>query len=70
MRQVIVIPDVEDGGYIAEVPSLPGCYGQGETIEETLANIREAIDGYIVSLEMDGLPVPEADSVRVSLIEV
>lgn len=70
MRQVIVIPDLEDGGYIAEVPSLPGCYSQGETIEETLANIREAIDGYIESLEIDGLPVPEADSVRVSLIEV
>ena len=34
MRQVIFIPDLEDGGYVAEVPSLPGCYSQGETLEE------------------------------------
>ena len=43
MRQVILIPD-PDGGYVVEVPSLPGCYSQGETVEESLQNIREAID--------------------------
>ncbi|MBE2272232.1 MAG: type II toxin-antitoxin system HicB family antitoxin [Anaerolinea sp.] len=58
MRQVIFTPDLEDGGYIAEVPSLPGCYSQGETLEEATANIREAIQGFIAALEADGLPVP------------
>lgn len=62
MRQVVLVPDMEDGGYIAEVPSLPGCYSQGETIEEAMTNIREAIQGYIEALEADGLPVPSEDT--------
>ena len=41
MRQVILIPDLEDGGYVVEVPSLPGCYSQGETVEEALENIKD-----------------------------
>ena len=49
MRQVVLIPD-EDGGYIAEVPSLPGGYSQGESVEETLANIKEAIGLHIESM--------------------
>lgn len=58
MRQVILIPDLEDGGYTVEVPSLPGCISEGDTVEEALKNIRDAIKGYIESLEEDGLPVP------------
>ena len=58
MRQVILIPD-ETGGYVVEVPSLPGCYSQGETEEEALANIREAIALHIESLIEDGEEVPE-----------
>lgn len=58
MRQVILIPD-ETGGYMVEVPSLPGCYSQGETEEEALANIREAIALHIESLLEDGEEVPE-----------
>jgi antitoxin HicB len=58
MRQVILIPDLEDGGYTVEVPSLPGCISEGDTIEEALANIKDAIEGYVECLEADGLPVP------------
>ncbi len=58
MRQVVLHPG-EDGWWVAECPSLPGCLSQGETRERALANIREAIDGYIAALEEDGLPVPE-----------
>ncbi len=58
MRQVIVYPD-EDGFWVAEVPSLPGCNTQGTTREEALENARDAIEGYIKALEDDGLPVPE-----------
>lgn len=58
MRQVILIPD-PDGGYVVEVPSLPGCYSQGETVEETLANIREAIELHIETMIEDGEDVPE-----------
>jgi predicted RNase H-like HicB family nuclease len=62
MRKVVLIPDLDDGGYIAEVPTLPGCYSQGETLEEVLANIKEAIQGYVEALKADGLPVPDEDS--------
>ena len=57
MRQVLLYPG-EDGYWVAEVPSLPGCVSQGETKAEALANIREAIQGYIEALEEDNLPVP------------
>lgn len=58
MRQVILHPG-EDGYWVAECPSLPGCISQGKTKEEAINNIKEAIKGYIVALEEDGLPVPE-----------
>ena len=57
MRQVIIYPG-EDGYWVAECPSLPGCISQGKTIEEAIVNIKEAIQGYIGTLEEDHLPVP------------
>jgi predicted RNase H-like HicB family nuclease len=58
MRHVILYTD-EDGYWIAEVPSLPGCVSQGDTEEEALANIKEAVELYIESLEDHGDPIPE-----------
>ena len=58
MRQVVIYPG-EDGYWVAECPSLPGCIGQGTTREEAIANIRDAIRLYIATLEEDKLPVPE-----------
>jgi len=58
MRQVIIYPG-EDLYWVAECPSLPGCISQGETKEEAIANIKEAIQGYVAALKEDGLPVPE-----------
>ena len=58
MRQVIIYPG-EDGYWVAEVPSLPGCISQGKTREEALANIKEAIQAYINALKEDGIAVPE-----------
>lgn len=57
MRQVIIYPG-EDGYWIVECPSLPGCVSQGPTKEEAVANIKEAIRGYVTALEEDNLPVP------------
>ncbi len=70
MRQVILIPDLEEGGYVVEVPSLPGCISEGDTIDEALENIKDAIRGYIESLVADGLPVPPEHAARVILAEV
>jgi len=58
MRQIILFPG-EDGYWVAECPSLPGCLSQGLSKEEALSNIKEAIQGYIAALEEDGMPVPE-----------
>ena len=57
MRQVVIYPG-EDNYWVAECPSLPGCLSQGRTKEEAIANIREAIQGYVAVLEEDRLPVP------------
>ena len=57
MRQAIIYPG-EDDFWVAECPSLPGCISQGESREAAVANIREAIEGYILALQEDGLPVP------------
>ncbi len=58
MRQVVIYPG-EDGYWVAECPSLPGCVTQGKDKEEAIRNVREAIQGYITALQEDGLPVPE-----------
>jgi len=57
-RQVILHP-AEEGGYWVEVPSLPGCFSQGETRKEALENIKEAIALYIQDLREAGEDVPE-----------
>jgi predicted RNase H-like HicB family nuclease len=58
MRQVLICSG-EDGYWVAECPSLPGCVSQGETREEAIRKVKEAIEGYIISLQEDGIPVPE-----------
>jgi predicted RNase H-like HicB family nuclease len=58
MKQVIIYPG-EDGYWVAECPSLPGCISQGKTREEAVANIKEAIQLYVEALVDDGLPVPQ-----------
>ncbi len=58
MREVVIYHG-EDGYWIAECPSLPGCVSQGKTKEEAIQNVKEAISCYIHALEEDHLPVPE-----------
>jgi len=58
MRQIILFPG-EDGFWVVECSSLPGCISQGKTKEEAITNIKEAITGYIEALKEDNLPVPE-----------
>ena len=57
MRRVVLYKG-EDGYWIAECPTLPGCVSQGKTVEESLKNVGEAIKAYIEALEMDNLPIP------------
>lgn len=53
MRVKVVLEASEDGGYTVYVPSLPGCISEGETIEEALQNIQEAISLYLEPVEDD-----------------
>ncbi len=68
MRQVIIYPG-EDGYWVAECPSLPGCISQGETEEEAVENIKEAIQLYIDVLKDEGRPIPE-DRLTLVIVEV
>lgn len=65
MRVGVIVHRAEEGGYWAEVPSMPGCASQGETMEEVAAGMREAIGGYLAR-EL-GEPMLELD---VRVIEV
>lgn len=56
--KVILEPD-ETGGYVVSCPSLPGCYTQGDTIEEALENIKEAILLCLEDMESQGEEVPD-----------
>ncbi len=53
MRFRVVLEPSEEGGYTVYVPSLPGCISEGETIEEALRNIQEAIELYLEPVEDD-----------------
>jgi predicted RNase H-like HicB family nuclease len=55
----VLIEQDEDGVFVAEVPSLPGCISQGKTRAEALENVREAIAVYLESLEAHGEPVSD-----------
>lgn len=70
MRYRILIEQDEDGVFVAECPSLPGCISQGGSREEALTNIQDAIRGYLESLKKHNEPVPpsiEEEIVEVSL---
>lgn len=68
MRQVLIYPG-EDGYYVAECPSLPGCVSQGQTKEEAIRNIKDAIAGYELVLAEDHLPIP-ADTFDAMMVVV
>lgn len=65
--KIVVHPETT-GGYWGEVPSLPGCYSEGETIEELQTNLREAISGYLEVLRTEGRsPDPEVQVLELCL---
>ena len=57
MKYRVIIEQDEDGMFVVEVPSLPGCISQGKTREEALKNIQEAIEVYIESLKVHNEPI-------------
>lgn len=58
MKYRVLIEQDEDGAFVGEVPSLPGCISQGRTRGEALANVQEAIEAYLESLKAHDEPIP------------
>jgi len=67
MKLKVYLEPSEEGGYTAIVPSLPGCISEGDTKEEALKNIREAIELYLESVEDDTFKVLRAEEVELTI---
>ena len=68
-RFTVIIEPCEEGGYFADCPALPGCHVQGETYEETLAEMRAAIDAFLEDYIASSEEIPE-DEVTVTSLKV
>ena len=67
MKYKVVLESQEEGGYTVYVPSLPGCVSQGETTEEAMTNIKEAIEVYLDSLKARRIPLPQIEEREVAV---
>jgi predicted RNase H-like HicB family nuclease len=70
MEYTILIHKAEEGGFWTEVPALPGCFSQGETVEETIANVKEAIGLHIECLKEEKEEVPVDDEFIISRVRI
>ena len=64
MRYTVILEAEEEGGFHVWCPALKGCHSQGETQQEALENIQEAMAAYLESLQDDRLPIPEDVTIR------
>jgi predicted RNase H-like HicB family nuclease len=60
----VILISAEEGGYTVVVPALPGCVSEGDTEEEALENIRDAIVGWLAAARKHGLTLPASDRVK------
>lgn len=67
MKFKVLIHPAEEGGFWAEVPGLPGCVSEGENVPDTLANIREAADGWIAVATEQALENRQAQVAEIEL---
>jgi predicted RNase H-like HicB family nuclease len=63
MEFSVIVHEAEESGFWVEVPALAGCYSQGETVEEALINVREAMELYLQVLREEGKPMPKDEEV-------
>jgi predicted RNase H-like HicB family nuclease len=70
MDYTVLIHPAEEGGYWTEVPSLPGCFSQGETTEEAIANTRDAIQSHVEALREDGQEVAAEDDLLIARVRI
>jgi predicted RNase H-like HicB family nuclease len=70
MQYTVIVHNAEEGGYWVEVPSLPGCFSQGETIDEAMNNAREAIELHIQGLRDEGQEVPTEKDLVIGRVDI
>lgn len=68
--KVFIEPDEEAGGYVVSCPSLPGCYSEGDTIEEALKNIEEAILLCLEDMREQKLPIPNPTGTLIGSVAI
>jgi antitoxin HicB len=61
MKYTVILQRESDGGYVVTVPALPGCVSQGDSREQALGNIEEAIELYLEDVQAAGEPIPVED---------
>ncbi len=66
----VIIHEAEEGGFWAEIPTLPGCFSQGNTFEETLKHVRQAVRSHLAGLRADHQPIPQETGVVISRVAV
>ena len=62
LEYTAVFEPAEEGGYVVTIPALPGCASQGETFEEAMAMIKDALEGYLAVLKEEGQEIPHENS--------
>jgi len=70
MDYVVIIHSAEEGGYWAEFPAFPGCFTQGETIEEVLVRAPEALESHLEVLREDGQEIPAEQQLVITTVRL
>jgi len=69
-KYTVVVHPAEEGGYWVEVHALPGCYSQGESVEEAVSTVREAIEAHLEALRQEGQGIPDDRDLVIRQVEV
>ena len=70
MEFTVILEECEEGGYTVTCPALPGCVSEGDTYEEALQNIKEAIEGYLEAMEKQARMTPAPAAVQYAKVAV
>jgi antitoxin HicB len=70
MEFTVILEECEEGGYTVTCPALPGCVSEGDTYEEALQNIKEAIEGYLEAMEKQARMTPAPTTLRYAKVAV
>jgi len=70
MEYTVILHQAEEGGYWVEVPALPGCYSQGETVEQTMRNVKEAIESHLEALREGKEEIPAEEELVIGRVKI